>query len=252
MHELYKRALHNVTRILSRSASDTNHFLKLGANANKVETIGNIKFAIASETENNVEAIQLPRPYIVAASTQDNEELQLSRAWLDSGLDKSHLLVIVPRHPQRKQAILQQLKNLQLRVAVRSDNDDVTAETQVYLADTFGELKQFIAGAELTFIGGSLIPHGGQNVLEVAQLGKPAFFGPHMENFIDEKELLLKQQAALEVSDIQDLISKIKQYLGQPDTLITMGRHAKAAVTINQDIAERYLAALQPYLSADA
>lgn len=246
VHAFYQRALANVTKILTRSEEDAQRFVQLGAATQQLEVVDNIKFAAVDQS--TIEPIALPRPYVVVASTHDDEELQISRAWLTSNLCKTHLLVIVPRHPIRKGAILKQLQPLSSAIAVRSENGAVTDATQLYLADTFGELQQFITGAELVCMGGSLIPRGGQNLIEVARQGKVALFGPHMENFEHERDLLLKQQAAFQVGSADELIKKIAELLAQPEQLKKLGQHAKELVAAKTDVAERYAEALEPYL----
>ncbi len=247
VHTFYQHALANVTQILARSKKDAQRFVQLGAAEELVCVVDNIKFAAIKQ--NAIEAIKLPRPYIVAASTHDDEELQISRAWLASALYKTHLLVIVPRHPVRKAAILKQLRPLNVAIAVRSENETVTGTTQIYLADTFGELQQFIAGAELICMGGSLIPRGGQNLIEVARLGKVALFGHHMDNFEDECDLLLEQNVAFRVRNAEELIEKMIELLAQPEALNKTGQHARELVEAKSDVAQRYADALEPYLS---
>src|SRR5690606_3504188 len=167
-----------------------------GGEPGRVSVIDNIKFSAQAGTP---EPIRLPRPHVVLASSHDDEELQVSRAWLGSALARSHVLVIVPRHPARRAAIIQQLRGLGEVPAVRSLGDVASRDTRLYLADTFGELPGFIAGAELVLMGGSLIPRGGQNAIEAARLGKAVLFGPYMENFAEERALLLEHRAGIEV-----------------------------------------------------
>lgn len=245
---VYQGALRNVDRILARSKTDAENFIELGADQGKIQVIDNIKFA-APPVQQSIEPISLARPYVLAASTHDDEELQLSRAWLASKLSQKYLLVIAPRHPKRKAAILQQLRPLTKQLAVRSDNEAVTSATQIYLADTFGELPGFIAGAEIVCMGGSLIARGGQNVIEAARLGKATLFGPHMDNFADERDLLIEGGAGIEVENASALIDTAAQLLGRPDQLKDMGRRAQQLVNAKADVARRYLDALEPYLS---
>lgn len=247
VHEFYRRALQNVSHILARSEKDAAHFRQLGARTDQVSVVGNIKFAHADE-ESAAPPIALPRPYVLAASTHDDEELQISRAWLDTDLRDAYLLVIVPRHPQRKEAILKQIKPLGSDLAVRSDKDDVTTDTEIYLADTFGELQGFIAGAEIIYMGGSIIPRGGQNMIEVARLGKTALFGPHMDNFEDERDWLLDHDAAIEVDNTEALINTMDALLAQPERLKEIGQRAQQLVNQKADVALRYLDALEAYL----
>lgn len=245
---VHQDALRNVDRILARSKTDAENFIELGVDQDKIQVIDNIKFA-APPAQQSIEPLSLTRPYILAASTHDNEELQLSRAWLASKLSQKYLLVIAPRHPKRKAAILQQLRPLTKQLAVRSDNEAVTSATQIYLADTFGELPGFIAGAEIVCMGGSLIARGGQNVIEAARLGKATLFGPHMDNFADERDLLIEGGAGVEVENASALIDTAAQLLGRPDQLKDMGRRAQQLVNAKADVARRYLDALEPYLS---
>lgn len=245
VRRIYGGAVANVTRILARSERDAQHFVALGTDEEAIEVIGNIKFATPHAT---TEPIALARPYIVAASTHDDEELQISRAWLSSTLCNYYLLVIVPRHPNRREAILKQLQPFNANVAVRSRHEAVAEKTQIYLADTFGELPRFIAGAELVCMGGSLIARGGQNPIEAARLGKVALFGEHMENFADERDLLLEQQVGFQVDTAEALIQTITALLQAPEELQKKGQHASALVTARADVAERYADALTPYL----
>ncbi len=249
VHAFYQRALQNVEQVLARSVKDGENFATLGAAKKRIQIIDNIKFA-HTETAVDIPPIELPRPYLVAASTHNDEELKISQAWLNSELSSSHLLVIVPRHPQRKEEILKQLNPLTDNIAVRSDKQRVTPETQIYLADTFGELQQFIAGAESVYMGGSIIPRGGQNVIEVARLGKTALFGPHMNNFEDERELLLSNQAAIEITDANALIYTWQQLIKEPETLAEIGQRAQQVVGEKSDVAQRYLDAIAPYLTS--
>ncbi|MBI3772465.1 MAG: 3-deoxy-D-manno-octulosonic acid transferase [Gammaproteobacteria bacterium] len=244
---IYQQALRNVTQVLARSAADGQHFQALGVPSEHIETLGNLKF---SQPANNTSmpTISLSRPWVLAASTHADEELQISRAWFKAGLDRDYLLVIVPRHPHRGETLVKQFRDLGMNCALRSLEQPVTRDTQIYFADTFGELPSFIAGASLVFVGGSLIPRGGQNILEVAQLGKVAIFGPHMDNFRDESELLLHNQAAVQVNNYDELIEKIRELLVSPDKLVTMGQAAQHALSKNYDVTERYLHALEKYL----
>ena len=249
VRNIYRQALQNVDQVLARSQTDAERFIELGTAPTKVQVIDNIKFASTSHDGEPVDPIQLPRPYVLAASTHDDEELQISRAWLTSSLSQTHLLVVAPRHPKRKHTIMQQLQPLTDKLAIRSDEDDLLEDTQIYLADTFGELQNFIAGAELVSMGGSLIRRGGQNVIEVARLGKVALFGPHMDNFADERDLLLEHDAAAEISNADDLIRKMVELLAQPSQVETMGQRAQEAIKRKQDVAQRYVDAIAPYLS---
>lgn len=243
-----QKALQNVDLVLARSDTDGQRFRELGCTKQQLRVVDNIKFTTSENDNADIQAIKLPRPYVLAASTHDDEELQISYEWLTSPLKETHLLVIAPRHPKRKDTIVKQLQPLDSKLAVRSEHKEVTDETEIYLADTFGELQRFIAGAEAIYMGGSIIPRGGQNVIEVARQGKTALFGPHMENFADEKALLLANQGAFEISDANALIKKLESLLEQPEKLLKTGKQAQKLIYEKGNVAARYFEALKPYL----
>jgi len=197
---LYQSTLQNSSFILTRSDNDTKAYIALGADSSKVKTIGNIKFSANVGTPNQYRA-PINRPYVLAASTHNNEEFLIANFWKQRKLRQlsNSLLMIAPRHPNRLKNILGQLKNLQFNIAVRSKQEDITDSTDLYIVDTVGELIDFMADARVVFIGGSLVPVGGHNILEPAALGKPIIFGPHMENFADEAELLTHFNAAVQI-----------------------------------------------------
>lgn len=243
MRELYAQTLRQVQHILARSDTDRARFIDLGANAETINTLGNIKFARPGGNS-HAAAILLPRPYLLAASTREGEELQILRAWnrIDHG---DRLLVMVPRHPQRLAGILRELQPQEANIAVRSRNDEITTATQLYIADTFGELGGFIAGADLVVMGGSLEPFGGQNLLEVARAGKALIFGPHMENFADEAQLLLEHEAAIQVHDEHELRQVMERVLADAAQRQQMGASGKALMEQRAHIVDDYLDALQ-------
>lgn len=243
--------LQHTTAILARSEQDAQGYLQLEATADKVQTVGNIKFATAGQGD-KAASLTLDRRYVLAASTHDNEEQQLAQLWLDKKLGErfERLLVIAPRHPHRLNNILKQLQPLGARIAVRSRNDAVTDKTEIYLADTLGELEAFMAGAELVFMGGSLIARGGHNLLEPARLGKPVVLGPHMENFREETALLLDADAAVQVNDTPALIDCLAQWLSEPDVAKAHGERAQALMQQQGDVLERYLGLIEGYCAA--
>ena len=183
---------------------------------------------------------------MLAASSRDGEERLIVEAWQRSGRDE--LLVIAPRHIQRLDEILADVETFGLRIAVRSRDDAISAETQLYIADTFGELGAFIAGARLVFMGGSLVEMGGHNILEPAALGKAVITGPHMENFLDESRVLLKGGGLLQVDSVEELNDAFRQLLVDNERREELGKRAQAVMAEQADVIERYLEALRPYL----
>jgi 3-deoxy-D-manno-octulosonic-acid transferase len=233
----YQAALNNVSHILARSDVDRDNFIHLGAAEEKTVTVGNIKYAACMDTD--VAAIELGRPYILAASTRDGEEKVIVDA-LKELLDE-HLLVIAPRHPQRLAEIEKDLEAFKLNIAVRSRNEHVSDTTNIYLADTLGELNCFIAGAEFVLMGGAFLPFGGHNILEAGQAAKAVIFGMHMDNFSDEAASFLKNNAAIQVSNEQELKLVTSQLIAQPDEAKQMGNNGQALMKKNAGIAQTYL-----------
>jgi 3-deoxy-D-manno-octulosonic-acid transferase len=242
LRRLYGLCLQQVSAVLARSEHDRLGFIQLGAPRDRCEAIGNIKFA-AAPSAGGINPIELGFPYVLAASTREGEEKLLSEAWRQSGA--APLLVIVPRHPRRLAQILADLRGK--AISVRSRNEAITDTTRIYLADTFGELPGFIAGAELVFMGGSLVPKGGQNLLEAAALGKAPLFGPHMENFLCEAEVLLSHGGAVQARDAKQLAFEFSRLLEDEALRVQMGEKARAVVDERRDMAERYREAISRY-----
>lgn len=247
--QLLRISLQGVNAVLARSKQDAENYIALGAAAERVQTVGNIKFA-SSHVESPVAAMDLGRPFVLAASTrEENEELQIASLWQQQNFAEkfSRLLVIAPRHPNRCGTILKQLQDLHTRIAVRSRGDVVTADTQIYLADTLGELESFMAAADIVFMGGSLVPRGGQNILEAARLGKPLLFGPYMDNFSDEAALLLQANGAQQVADSEQLGQCLQNWLEDPQKAQAYGQRAQAMMAQQDDVLGRYLQAVSEF-----
>lgn len=241
MYRLYAETLSHVTKILARSEADANAFMTIGATSSKVKVLGNLKFAPAQADD--VDTLpELSRPYILAASTHDDEEEQLAKAWIDSG--REELLVIAPRHPMRRDAIIRSITRHTDRLAIRSRNQAVTDQTVIYLADTLGELRALIKGAELVFMGGSLVPRGGHNIIEILPFEKPVLFGPYMENFRDEAELLLQRGIATQIESVEKFIGAIEAIRQAPERRKDIEDASRQLCRDNDNILEKYIKAL--------
>lgn len=242
VRHLLGRSIEFAWFILARSETDRRRFLELYNAEEKIRVLGNLKFAITDATP--PDAIDLGKPYILAASTHDDEEIRLARMW--QGLDvHSHYLVIAPRHPHRSAKIVRQLQAAGITPALRSKQQAPDTASGIYLADTFGELGQFIAGAEFVFMGGSLVEAGGHNILEVGAQGKAVIFGPHMENFRDEHDLFLENKAAFEIADEARLAELLRELLAQPELARETGRRAQEVLQKRRHILADYVSALE-------
>jgi len=233
--------------IYARSEADRAAFIKLGASRNKVSLIGNLKYSPPSS-----QAIETPGPggeYIVAASTHADEEVQILRCWLK--LDRNELLVIAPRHPERREEILKQITSMTDMIAVRSRNDEITASTKVYLLDTVGELNNWFADARLVIMGGSFISRGGHNLLEPAHFGKAVIFGPSMDNFHEEAQLMLSKHAAVQVASVEKLCEQLQHFLANPDALRSLENNVAEATAGFRHIVDDYADIISARMDAD-
>ncbi len=197
---VYKSTLKHIEHIYVRSRIDRDRYIQLGADQNKVSILGNLKF-IPPNKKNIKTQKTTDRDYIVVASSHEGEELEITECW--NQLNRKELLVIAPRHPERSEKIIKQLAGN--NIAVRSKKTPVTEDTKIYLLDTIGELTRWFVNAKVIIVAGSFIHRGGHNILEPAHFGKAIIFGPHMESFEDEVEILLSGSAALQVTSIEDL-----------------------------------------------
>jgi 3-deoxy-D-manno-octulosonic-acid transferase len=230
--------------ILARSTEDHEQFLTLDAVPERIATVGNLKYAPPAGITGTARATS-PRSYVLAASTHEDEEFQFARLLAPMLKHYRHLLVIAPRHPERRDSIVQQLSRLPLNIALRSRNDVITAQTDVYLLDSMGELQAWIDGAALVLIGGSWVPHGGQNILEPARAGKASITGPYMHNFARETDDLVAHGAALQLHSANELLAEVEKLLQQPESAAAMGKNAREFIQGKSDVVDRYMQTLQ-------
>lgn len=236
----YQRALANV-RVLARSKEDKDRFVSLGASAANIQVAGNLKCAGDSDLSGSQSLVT--QPYVLAASTHEDEELQLAMAWHPTR-KKQALLVIAPRHPERGPAIAKQLTDAGLRVSLRSRGDSPAPTDDVYLADTLGELQTWYRFAAAAFVGGSLIERGGHNVLEPARYGCPVVVGPHTSNF-DDMMTLMRGANAIECVDKADQATEFfMQALAGEQTVLAMGERARGVAEDSLRTMDRYLGLL--------
>lgn len=247
LKRIYAKILPLVTKVLARSETDQARFIELGLPKNKIKVLGNIKFSDLTSEE--ITPINLERKYVLAASTRDDEEQLIVDAWMKSE-HNDHLLVIVPRHPHRLAEILKQLNPFGLNIAVRSKKENISAKTNVYIADTIGELKQFIAGSEFVLMGGSFVKKGGHNILEVAQLGKAVIFGQDMRSFETEAELFLKHETGIQCS-LNELPEMFNRLISDTEYKKQLENNTGTLIELNKNIASSYYANLNTYIEGN-
>jgi len=249
VRRLYRDALDNVLVIAARSDTDRDGFITLGADPEKCQTIGNIKYAVSLESEESASVAGIDgigRPIVVAASTRDGEEKIIASSWSAACTD-NHLLVIVPRHPERLIDILKDLASY--NVAIRSRGELPSNKSEIYLADTFGELKPFIAHSELVIMGGSFVARGGQNLIEPAAMGRAIIVGPHMDNFEGETRALLNQRAVIQVPNPEALTQKLSELIGNPQERERIGQQARTFIESHADVLNRYMVLVESTMS---
>jgi 3-deoxy-D-manno-octulosonic-acid transferase len=185
----------------------------------------------------------------VAASTHPGEEELLLQAHRTlAGFFPSLLSVIVPRHPNRGESVARTVAASGLHVALRSREELPTATTDVYVADTMGELGVFYRLAPIVFMGGSLIPHGGQNPIEAIKLGTSIVHGPHVFNFADVYEALDNVGGAKRADTLEALVKQLGQLLADPAARDLSVAASERVVEQLGGALDRTLAALEPYL----
>ncbi|MCW8831362.1 MAG: 3-deoxy-D-manno-octulosonic acid transferase [Gammaproteobacteria bacterium] len=227
VRSVYKQILSKVTHIYVRSEADQNNYLNLGASPEQVSILGNLKFIPPASINTESQTIT-QRDYVLVASSHHDEEYLIAEIW--NALQRSELLVITPRHPERRDSIIKQLEQIGLNsdtIALRSQNDSVSEQTRVYLLNTIGELMQWFAQAKLVIMAGSFSHRGGHNILEPAHYGKAVIFGPHMESFADESELLVSKGAAIQVQSFDELGKTIAVLLDNKASRIELEDNAR-------------------------
>jgi 3-deoxy-D-manno-octulosonic-acid transferase len=167
-------------------------------------------------------------------------------------LPKDTLLVIVPRHPQRFTAVADLLRERGVPFMRRSDNGPVPADVRVVLGDSMGELLAYYEAADLAFVGGSLLPLGGQNLIEPLAVGIPVLIGPHTFNFAEASAGAVAAGAAEVVPDADALVAAAAAILSNRGRRDTMGAAARAFHAAHQGAADRLWAWLSPQLEAAA
>ena len=190
------------------------------------------------------------RDVVVAASTRDGEEALLLDAFLRFGTLRS-LLVIVPRHPQRFAEVASLLERRGIPFSRRSAGPSVDDHTRVLLGDSMGEMTAYYAAADAAIIGGSLLPFGGQNLIEACAVGKPVVLGPHTYNFEEATGQAVAAGAATRVQTAEEAIRAALGLLEQPDVLRTMEAHAIAFSRAHQGATERVMGLIEEVMTRD-
>jgi 3-deoxy-D-manno-octulosonic-acid transferase len=253
---LIRETLSHGIIIAAQSQADADRFLELGASSVRTTVTGNIKFdvhpdpEVARNGEQLREALFGSRPIWMAASTHDGEEqlvLDAHRALLVQHPDL--LLLLVPRHPERFNAVRELLQREAFNVVDRTQKIPCDASTEVFLVDTMGEVPLFYASSDIAFVGGSLVPIGGHNLLEPAVQGLPIISGPHLFNAQDVADKMVELGACRIVSDSDELADVVAGFIDDPAAAERAGTNGLMALEQNRGSLERLLVLLEPLLS---
>ena len=238
--------------IAAQTALDAERFVAIGAQSARTHVMGNIKFdmelsAGVIDQGRELRASFGARPTWIAGSTHAGEEEQVLAAHEE--LRGSTLLILVPRHPDRFQAVADLLSSRGVRFTRRSSGVLPDVATQVLLVDSVGELASFYASADVAFVGGSLVPIGGHNLLEPASLGLPVLTGPYQANGQDIARLMLQQGAALQVADRHELAAALTRLLADPEERQRIGSIGRHIVESNRGSVARLLELIEPLMA---
>jgi 3-deoxy-D-manno-octulosonic-acid transferase len=217
---LTKEMLQHITVIATQTTTEAERYIRLGMPPNRVVVTGSIKFDISIPPDLSDRAADVrrllgnERLIWLAASTHEGEDEQILWAHAQIRSFFPHcLLIIVPRHPERFGLVTQLCKKAGYNVTLRSESKTYDSNTDVFIGDTTGELLLFYSVADLAFVGGSLVPVGGHNLLEPAALAKPAITGPYLHNFVEISQLLLAANAIQQIQDKKQLAVAVLSYL---------------------------------------
>lgn len=232
-----------------QTEAEAERFRQLGARAETVEVTGSIKFDLridpqllqrAAELRQQWQAVE--RPVWIAASTHEGEDevvLAAHRQLLASHPDA--LLILVLRHPERFNPVFELCQQQGFNTVRRSTGEAVSASTSVLLGDTMGELLFLYALADSAFVGGSLVPNGGHNLLEPAALAKPVLSGPHLFNFLEIAALMRSAKALQEVDDAHGLAVAVQRLFELPRDAQRMAEAGLNVMRANQGALQRLL-----------
>lgn len=245
--------LNSFSAIMARSEIDAERFKKLGGP--NVSVPGNLKYSADplmtnTDEQNKLSAQISGRKTWLAISTHPGEEEIIANTHIALQSSQPDLLsIIIPRHPERGPAIANDLSAMGLSVSLRSAGQKIEPSTQIYIADTMGELGIFCRISEIAFMGKSLIGTGGQNPLEPALLECSIIFGPHMENFEDVSSALVSAGGAQQINGGDELASAVGSLLASTADCKKMATNALNQARAMAGSVEKVMAALEPFFT---
>lgn len=249
--------LQQLDAVACQSEADGQRLLNLGLPESALHITGSIKFDLELNQELKSQASNLQgelrsaqRPVLVAASTQPGEDEEILSAFSEvRAVYPDCLLLLVPRHPERFDAVYRLARDAQWQVQRRSCGNTVGPEHDILLGDTMGELRLLLSAATVAIIGGSLVEHGGQNLLEAAAWGVPVVCGPHMFNFAEISQLMLEAGGMVQLDDSAELSDCLLELLSDPARCEQMGAAGLQVVQNNRGARQRLMVLVEEQLS---
>lgn len=250
--------LRSVSAIAAQTGDDAQRLLALGAASEHVVVTGSMKFdvrvpaSVREEGEVLRRCFGVERGVWIAASTHEGEEEQVLEAFsLVLARHPNALLVLVPRHPERFARVAGLCRKRGFATALRSQSPESCTDIDVFVGDSMGELLTFFAASDVAFVGGSLMPVGGHNLLEPAALGLPVVTGPHLFNFAEIGRRLAEIGAARQVSGVRELGRVVADLLDDGNLRHAAGEAGRQFVEDNRGALQRLLTVLGPHLPAN-
>jgi 3-deoxy-D-manno-octulosonic-acid transferase len=248
---LIRDALGSLSAVAAQTAEDADRLRSLGAR--EVEVTGNLKFDVEPAAGSESLAAQFRRRFgnrrtFLAASTREGEEELLLDALKQHPLGDT-LVVIVPRHPQRFDAVAQLLTARGFKFARRSANEPLDTECRVVLGDSMGEMAAYYRACTVAFVGGSLLPYGGQNLIEACAAGVPVLFGPYTYNFSQVAASAVAAGAALRVETAEEAVRQARSLLGDAELRERLGKAGIAFCETHRGATQRTLAVCERLLN---
>ena len=229
---LLKDTLKQITYSFVQTSKHKERFLKLGIEENRIEAVGSVKFDISNTDIDPIEAA----PFILGASTHPGEEEILLNAYKRLQDKKNIKLFLCPRHTERGGEIAKQAGIMGFKVKLYSDLD--SEDYDVCIINRTGLLSSFYASSLMSFVGGSLVPRGGHNLIEPAALGSPIIIGPHTFNFEDIVHQFLSDHACIKVTSEDELLAAMELFIGDSKVPKEFAHRAKEVVERNKGSTE--------------
>ncbi len=252
---MFKPVLNQFTTIFAQSEEDAKRFIALGAAENLVKIVGNIKFDLQIQISANKDCDQLKnqwgktRAVLIAASTHNDEETQiLSRLSKLKTTMPDMVLLIAPRHPERFQEVYQLSETQGFKTGRRSQPTSIDDSTEVVVLDSMGELLSFYQTSDYAFVGGSLVPIGGHNVLEPIAVKVPVFCGPFMNNSKSICRDLCAAEAMTMTENADELVAAIAMMHSNPSKREQQIENASKVLIANQGTVARYMEKIETIL----